>query len=323
MHSPVHSHSSPFLVVATVVVPAAVPAVESLHLSDSLAPTQHLSCPKIVHERSVLLVHPLELLQSSLVVAVRTVPGDVSRVSADLALDLAAAEVLYTSVLSATLTWSTGAVELVVAGHSAVGAARVGLVESVQLGQLSHLLLFVDVLVVVDGLQQLADDALGLRHVVLVVPGDHHVGVVVLGDEVVVALALASSASASDHDLAVGLLLQLTMRRSARPDDESEEVVVGVLLDGEVDLHLTVRLRLNRLQNRVQLHHLVHDLSALLLVLLTHALSTCVCTVSHLVVLRRRRGRAIRVVRNALRIFFHRFDLVRQLLHSHAELYDL
>lgn len=78
MHSPVHSHSSPFLVVATAAVPAAVPAAESLHLSDPLAPTQHLSCPEIVHERSVLLVHPLELLQSSLVVAVRTVPGDVS-----------------------------------------------------------------------------------------------------------------------------------------------------------------------------------------------------------------------------------------------------
>jgi hypothetical protein len=70
--------------------------------------------------------------------------------------------------------------------------------------------------------------------------------------------AVFDGALSSDRDLCVCVLLELFLRQAARPDDEADEVVVGIFFEGNVDAQLqlsgdrTIIRRRNKL--RIDLH---------------------------------------------------------------------
>eukprot|EP00955_Chlamydomonas_euryale_P008493 90399-Chlamydomonas_euryale.AAC.1 len=103
--------------------------------------------------------------------------------------------------------------------------------------ELAQLLLLVLVVLLVDRPQQHVDHLCRTLDVVLRVARDEHVQLLVLAVVVrrVAVDALLDAALASDRNLRVGLLLHRLLRIAAWPDDEANEVVAGVLLDGDED----------------------------------------------------------------------------------------
>ena len=165
-------------------------------------------------------------------------------------------------------------------------------------GQLAQLGAFPLVVLVLLGLQQLFQNLCRCVHGVLIVRRDVDVQVLVVGRVVDVGNLAAGlhGALAAHHDLGPGLPLHLLLRVATRPQNETDERVARILLDGDKELLFDLFGRcLDAAEERVvglQLGHLFLQRLPLLCQTLTQPHVTCVDTFAHAVVGRRRRGRA-------------------------------